>query len=322
MRRASALIASAGLLAAVLTGCSTPGSAADCEAPVAEGAASKLISVSGEFGSAPTVDFPTPLKTATTQSSEIIAGTGDGLVPDQLVKLDLSLYNGTTGAVISEGEYDGTNLASIILDEAQTLPGLARGLECAQVGSRVALIVSPDDGLGPAGGDPNGGIAADDSLVFVIDVVQASLLRADGANQPVASGLPSVVLAPDGTPGITIASSEPPTKLEVGVLKKGNGAKIKEGATATLHYTGVLWNEKTVFDSSWQTGKPAEFLIADGSKTEGGLIPGFAQALIGQTVGSQVIAVIPPDLAYGDEASQTVPAGSTLVFVVDILGVN
>ncbi len=322
MRRAPALIASAGLLVAVLTGCSTPVDAADCDAPVMEGAASKLVSVSGEFGAAPTVDFPTPLKTDTTQVSEIIAGTGEGLVPDQLVKLDLSLYNGTTGALISAGEYDGANQASIALDAEQTLPGLAQGLECAQVGSRLALIVSPDDGLGPAGGDANSAIGTDDSLVFVIDVVRANLLRSDGANRPVASGLPSVVLAPDGTPGITIPSSEPPAKLQIGVLKKGRGEEIAEGDTATLHYTGVLWNEKTVFDSSWQTGKPADFLIADGSKTEGGLIPGFAQAVIGQTVGSQIIAVIPPDQAYGDEASQTIPAGSTLVFVVDILGVN
>ena len=322
MRRAPALIASAGLLVAVLTGCSSPGDAADCEAPVTEGAASRLVSASGEFGSAPTVDFPTPLKTDTSQVSEIIAGTGDGIVPDQLVKLDVTLYNGTTGALISESEYDGATQASIVVDDEQTLPGLALGLECAQVGSRLALIVSPDDGLGPAGGDANSGIGANDSLVFVIDVVRADLLRADGANRPVAGGLPSVVLAPDGTPGITIPSRQPPTELEIGVLKQGNGPKVEDGDTATLHYTGVLWNEKTVFDSSWQTGKPAEFLIVDGSKTEGGLIPGFAQAVIGQTVGSQVVAVIPPDQAYGDEASQTIPAGSTLVFVVDILGVN
>ena len=45
-------------------------------------------------------------------------------------------------------------------------------------------------------------------------------------------------------------------------------------------------------------------------------------ALIGQTVGSQIVAVIPPDQGYGDKASGTIPAGSTLIFVVDILGVN
>lgn len=322
MRRAPALIASAGLLVAVLTGCSAPGDAADCEAPVTEGAASKLVSVSGDFGSAPTVDFPTPVKTDTTQVSEIIAGEGAVLQPDQSALVDLSVYNGTTGAVINESRYDGTALTALILNKEKTLPGLANGLACAQVGSRLALVVSPDDGLGPAGGDANSGIGADDSLVMVIDVVKSVLARADGTNQPVAGGLPSVVLAVDGTPGVTIPSSEPPTESQIGVLKKGDGETVVEGDTATLHYTGVLWNEKTVFDSSWAKGEPAPFLIVDGSKTQGGLIPGFANAVIGQTVGSQIIAVLPPDQAYGDQASQTIPAGSTLVFVIDILGVN
>ena len=52
------------------------------------------------------------------------------------------------------------------------------------------------------------------------------------------------------------------------------------------------------------------------------MIPGFANAVIGQTVDSQVIAVIPPSEGYGDKGSGPVPAGATLVFVVDILGVN
>ena len=45
-------------------------------------------------------------------------------------------------------------------------------------------------------------------------------------------------------------------------------------------------------------------------------------ALTGQTVGSQIVAVIPPDQAYGDVANGPIPANSTLVFVVDILGVD
>jgi peptidylprolyl isomerase len=53
-----------------------------------------------------------------------------------------------------------------------------------------------------------------------------------------------------------------------------------------------------------------------------GLIEGFATALIGQKVGSQVIAVIPPDLAYGSAGTQSVPAGATLVFVFDVLGIQ
>ena len=44
--------------------------------------------------------------------------------------------------------------------------------------------------------------------------------------------------------------------------------------------------------------------------------------IVGQTVGSQVMVVIPPEDAYGDAPQQGIPAGSTLVFVIDILGID
>ena len=321
MRKVPALIATAGLVLATLTACS-PGSAdAGCTAPVSSGDASKLVSVTGDFGSAPTVDFPTPLKTKTTQRSEIIDGSGPGLVEGQKVQVDLSVFNATTGEAIEESSYDGKSMASFVLND-QTLTGLTDGLLCAQVGSRVAVVASAEDAFGPGGGNADIGVAADDSLVFVIDVVKSYPTRADGANQLPVAGLPAVVLAEDGTPGITIPSAEPPTELKVGVLKKGDGETVTEGSTVTVQYTGVLWDSKEVFDSSWAAGSPAAFVAADGSKTQGGVIPGFANALIGQTVGSQIVAVLPPDQAYGDQATDTIPAGSTLVFVVDILGVD
>jgi len=321
VRKVPALLATAGLLIAVLTGCSTGSATAGCDASVKEGAASKLVKVTGDFGKAPKVDFPTPLKTKTTERSEIVAGHGAGLVTGQKVKIDLSVYNGTSGKVIEQSKYDGSTLAGFVLND-KTIKGLSKGLACAQVGSRVAVVVSPADGFGPQGGNAQIGVAKNDTLVFVLDVVKAYLPRANGTDQSVASGLPSVVLAKNGAPGITVPSATPPTTLTVGVLKKGSGAKVKEGQPVTVHYTGVLWNTKKVFDSSWKSGEPAEFVAADGSKVQGGVIPGFAKALIGQTVGSQVIAVIPPDQGYGNTASGSIPAGSTLIFVVDILGVN
>ncbi|HYI33703.1 MAG TPA: FKBP-type peptidyl-prolyl cis-trans isomerase [Glaciibacter sp.] len=322
MRKAPALIATAGLLLAVLSGCATDpnASASDCKPPVEDGSASQLVEVTGEFGEVPKVDFPTPLKTKTTQRAEVIEGEGPGLVLGQKAKVDLSVYNGTTGEVIEASKYDGTTEASFVVSE-KTIKGLTNSLKCAQVGSRVASVVAPKDAFGEAGNEQIG-VGKNDSLIFVMDIIKAYLPRANGADQAVASGLPSVVLAENGAPGVTVPSSEPPTELEVGTLKEGKGKKVAEGDTITVHYTGVIWDSKEVFDSSWDRGEPAEFVAADGSTTEGGVIPGFADALVGQTVGSQVIAVIPPDQAYGDQANEAIPAGSTLIFVVDILGIN
>lgn len=321
MRKVPALIATAGLVLATLTACSTGSAAADCTSPVSSGPASDLVSVTGDFGSAPTVDFPTPLKTDTTQRSVIIPGEGPGLVKGQMVDVDVRIYNATTGDTIQAGVYDGKTLSNFTLNDS-TMPGIVDGLLCAQVGSRVAVVASAADTFGPVGGNADLKVAADDSLVFVFDVVKAYLTRADGASQLPVAGLPAVVLADDGTPGITIPSAEPPTDLKVAVLKKGDGEKVAEGAKVAVNYTGVLWKEKTVFGSSWTDGSPLSLVVSRGSATTEGIIPGLADALIGQTVGSQIIAVIPPDQGYADQVQSKIPANSTLVFVVDILGVS
>ena len=51
------------------------------------------------------------------------------------------------------------------------------------------------------------------------------------------------------------------------------------------------------------------------------VIPGFSNAIIGQTVGSQIGVIVPSSQGYGDQGNDKVPAGSTLFFVIDILGV-
>jgi peptidylprolyl isomerase len=131
-----------------------------------------------------------------------------------------------------------------------------------------------------------------------------------------------VVLAPNGTPGISVPTSTPPSTLKVDQLKQGSGATVKQGDAVVVQYTGVLWKERTVFDSTWQNGQPATVVAADGSKVQGGVVPGLVRALVGQKVGSQFIAIIPPGMAYGAAGSQTVPGNSTLVYVVDVLGIQ
>ena len=61
------------------------------------------------------------------------------------------------------------------------------------------------------------------------------------------------------------------------------------------------------------------FVVSDGADSE--VIPGFAEAVIGQPVGSQVGVVVAPEDGYGEAGSGSIPAGATLFFVIDILGV-
>jgi FKBP-type peptidyl-prolyl cis-trans isomerase len=321
VRKLSALIAVVGLTAVALTGCTAAPGAEDCTGGAPSGDASSLVTATGEVGSAPDVDFPTPLKAAKTQASEISAGKGAGVISGQKVDIEMAVYNGTTGDLIEKTKYgaDDTAPLSVVLAKDQLQAGLRKGLLCATEGSRTAIVVPPADAFGEAGNEQIK-VGPKDNLVFVVDIDKAFLTRADGAEQTPQNGFPSVVLDKTGRPGITIPSGEAPKDLKVALLKKGDGETVKKGDSVTVHYTGVVWSTKEVFDSSWERGAPATLTAASG--VDGGVIEGFADALVGQKVGSQVIAIIPPDKAYGEAGQGTIPANATLVFVVDILGIG
>ncbi|PPG21801.1 peptidylprolyl isomerase [Rathayibacter toxicus] len=317
VRRTVALIADIGIITA-LTGCSVSSSTtADCNAPFGPGDSSSVVQVSGDFGTKPTVTVPTPLKADGTQVSTLITGSGAPLEKGQLASIDYTLVNGSDGKVLDSSPYNGAPSTRIAVD-APGLVGLNRGLLCARIGSRVAIAVSPQDGLGRGGAQL--GVSPDDTIVIVADITKASLARANGEPQPMPNGFPNVTLDGDGRPGLARPAGDPPTTLQIAQLKKGDGEVVAGGDHVVIAYTGWLWKGGTVFDSSWEKSTPVVLAAADGSTTKGGVIPGFAQALIGQAVGSQVMAIIPPDQGYGSTAQPTIPAGSTLIFVADILG--
>lgn len=306
-RLAGALIAVA-LTAAGLTGCSAAGGG--CTPEASSGQASQAVSASGT--TKPAVRFATPQHASRTQVSTLRAGTGDPIVPTQEIVADFTIVNGTTGKVVTTTPYSSVAQAATFVVDGVPVKGLRKALVCSRVGERLAAVIPPGEGY--AASNRPSTVGPGDSIVVVADVRRAYLPRANGVNQVMAGGLPAVVLAPDGRPGITLPNTAPPKKLVVADLKTGSGAVLKASDTAVVHYTGVLWNQdKTVFDSTWQNGAPAAVPLNQ-------VVKGFRTALVGQRVGSQVLAILPPAEAYGTKAQGSIPANSTLVFVVDILG--
>lgn len=306
-------------LAAALTGCSggSAGSAAGCTPKAQAGQASDSVRATGAFGSAPKVSFDTPLHVDRTEVSSLIAGRGAPLSSRQEVSAEVTFLNATTGAEVTKTDYSGSAPAKFVIGSVQ-ITGLRTALVCAQVGERLAVVLPPSQGI-PAASRPTG-LSATDSVVAVVDIRDAYLARANGRNQVMGDGLPAVVLGPDGRPGITLPEDTPPSTLRVANLKDGSGATIARGDTAVIQYTGVIWKpgdpaNGTVFDSSWTSGSPVNVVVKKGQT-----IPGLVTALAGQRVGSQVLAILPASQAYGDQATSTIPANATLVFVVDILG--
>ncbi|MWB97829.1 FKBP-type peptidyl-prolyl cis-trans isomerase [Agromyces seonyuensis] len=314
MRKYFALIATGGLIAVALTGCAAP-----AEPQATSGATVDAVHVSGEFGETPDVEFPTPLTAQDTQCREVIEGEGDYLSPGQFLELGLYWANGTTGEVIATAGFDDEQ-TQVLTPSASTTPApLVEGLSCARDGSRVVVTTTAEEFYGPDRGNDAQGIAPGDTLVFVMDVIKAYPDRADGAVRLSRDGFPAVVLDGDGRPGVTVPSSGPFEDLEVETLKQGSGATVEDGDLVVVNFTGVLWDDNTVFDTTWKDEGTSPTVWSVG---EGGNIPtGLSDALIGKTVGSQVVVVVPPDQGYGSSGSGEIPADATLVYVVDILGI-
>lgn len=102
-----------------------------------------------------------------------------------------------------------------------------------------------------------------------------------------------------------------PSGLQYKVIKMGDGAKPTSTDKVKVHYEGKLINGK-VFDSSYERGEPIEFELNQ-------VIPGWAEGLTLMPVGSIFELYIPSDLAYGDRPIGEIPAGSTLIFKVELL---
>jgi FKBP-type peptidyl-prolyl cis-trans isomerase len=316
--RTLTLITAAAFTTVALAACSTaspsgPNGATGTPQPcTASGTVSASVQVGGNFGSEPTVTFAAPLVATATERTVVIEGTGPELQPGETANISYAVYNGGNGEKIEDSYASGAT-QPITVDEKQVLPGIYKALNCSTVGSRVVAVIPPAEAFGNTG-QADAGVESNQSVVFVIDIESIIGTRATGADQPVQPGFPTVTLNENGAPTVTIPDTAAPTEFQEAVLKKGDGPTVQEGDSVTVQYQGTVWNTKKVFDQSWGKG-PTTF-------STNKVVKGFSQGLVGQTVGSQVIIVIPPDLGYGaagnDQAG--ISGTDTLVFVVDILG--
>jgi FKBP-type peptidyl-prolyl cis-trans isomerase len=307
LRAVSALVTLSASLAGGLA------TAAVVAAPA--GAASSLdaVTVSTDTTAKPTVEFDKPFAVKKSANSVVAPGAGDELAKGQTVKIDYVVIDARTGKEV-ESSYGKATLP-LVLDKKQTLKPLVAALTGKTVGSRVLLAVAPKDGV--AAKLAAAKVKKNDTLLFVIDARETRATRASGEAVAPVDGLPTVKLAADGKPTITVPKgATAPTSLVVQPLVKGTGPVVQAGQTISVHYTGVVWDTGKQFDSSWDRGQTADFVIGNGQ-----VIAGWDEGLVGQTVGSQSLLVVPPDKGYGTQgqASAGIKGTDTLVFVVDIL---
>jgi peptidylprolyl isomerase len=117
---------------------------------------------------------------------------------------------------------------------------------------------------------------------------------------------------------VTPDNPTPPGKLVKVDLHKGKGPAAKAGETVSVQYVGALYRDNTVFDNSWDRGKPFPFQLGQGQ-----VIPGWDAGVKGMKVGGRRELVIPPDQAYGAQGSgSSIGPNETLVFVVDLVKIK
>ena len=278
------------------TAAAAPTATAAATASPADFAAVDKITVAGAVGSKPTITLPSkPFSVGGPVVKLLAPGTGAALSDGTFIQFHSVAVQGSDGTETAS-DY-GAAANSTAVSSSALLPDLYKALSTAHVGARVLLAVPSTSG----------------TIVGIIDVSGIIPSRATGTAVTPPAGLPTVTLDATGIPTLKPVTGTAPTTLVTQPLIQGTGATVASGQSITVQYSGWLWNG-TAFDSSWSRGTPFTVTIGQGA-----VVKGWDQGLVGQKVGSQVLLIIPPDLGYGATAQGSIPANSTLVFVVDIL---
>lgn len=152
------------------------------------------------------------------------------------------------------------------------------------------------------------------SIVFIISLILSGCFL---KNEP--ANLEETTISGNGEIEITDDNQTNETKgdqLKIEDIKIGDGTEAKVGDIISVNYTGTL-TDGTKFDSSYDRNQPFEFNLGTNQ-----VIKGWDIGVIGMKVGGKRKLTIPPDLAYGSRAVDSIPANSTLIFEIELLEIK
>ncbi len=319
MRRLPALLL---CLPLVLAGCGGGSDGASPNARSSDGTASPggdqsvavneaydgpLPSVEGDVGEKPTVKAPGGTAPKSLQTKVLVEGDGATVQKGDLL---VSHYLGQTWRdnKVFDNSYDRGEPAGFAIGTGGVIKGWDDGLVGQKVGSRVLLVIPPDLGYGP-NGNPQGGIKGDDTLVFVVDVMNRFGKDSGASGEPqddLPADLPKVQSVPGKKPTIDVKGTEPPKQQRSAVLIEGTGDPIDAGKNLVLQAVQVDYETGKQTYSSWELAPVT--VKAD-------RVPGLADAVKGQKVGSRILLTLPASPGQGDQ-----PGHGPAAVVFDVVG--
>ena len=269
------------------------------------------ISAKGKPGSKPEISFDTPLKVENQSHQVIQEGDGDVIQDGDRVCTRSIAIDSKNGKEINSTWDEETPECSIVIDKT-SIPAYYDVFRGQKINTTIAIgIDDPQEGGQSGSSKDSQGSSYIMALTFVSKT--KDLKRAEGEKvKDIPADLPKISLSNTGKPSLDLNNYKPTNTLVSQTLIKGKGAKVGEHQTVSANYTGWLASDGKQFDSSWDRGQASDFSLDQ-------VVKGWQQGLAGQTVGSQVLVIVPPDLGYGDQEKSGIPANSTLIFVVDIL---
>lgn len=276
------------------------------------------ITVRGDFGTKPTITIKKPLELTKTSSWVARTGEGDRVGAEATAILQLTLVDGRTGKTAISTFDQGQRPLEVELGD-EVFPSLAQALAGKRAASRLVVASTADDAYGDQGA-PQLGIKGGDPVVMVTDILSTDPTSVlDGPSGPVHAppATAPVLLQQDGLPvGFDFSTARKPRKLQVFRLRDGTGPAIEAPDRIAADYVGQVWGAPEPFHETFSK-EPAGFSV--GLKL---VIPAWDTALAGQKEGASVMIIAPPGAGYGAAAQPGIPANSTLVFIVDVLGVG
>jgi FKBP-type peptidyl-prolyl cis-trans isomerase 2 len=216
--------------------------------------------------------------------------------------------SGDAEPYVFDNSYDRGAAASFSLN--QVIEGWKEGLSGQTVGSRVLLSIPPDQGYGAQEGHD----LQNDTLVFVVEIVDSIDPAASASGEPVTDlpeGLPTVTDGEEGAaPTIDFAAATPPETSDSTVVVTGDGDEV--AANLVVNMVQASYPDGADVITTWDEGQAPLTLAAE--QLAG--IPGLAEALTGATVGSRVVSRI----SAADNAAPDGTEGTPLVLVIDVIG--
>jgi len=293
------------LLVLALAGCGDEDGSADDMLAGFDG-----LSITGDLGEIPEVDWKGQFEAKKPETKVLIEGDGEEIADGDKVDVNVWIGNGFTQEE-SYTTYEKGGAPETFTVDDQLSPVFKDAMLGRTIGSRIAVVAPATEVFGE-GGNPQMDIGNQDSVVVVLDLME--MFEPPKPTDVGANRMPKVV-EEKGVPVSLDFSDLPEPKADGDLLRhvitEVKGEALTETSTVTADYLGMVHKGKKPFDESF-SAEPAEFSLQE-------VVPGWTYGLAGLKVGTRVLLSIPPELGYGAQAQEGIPADSTLYFVIDIV---